>query len=220
MQPNQYESPAPTTAMPVDEWFTQSGPPDAPLPNSPNRRKAIIGIIGVLLLATGLIVFFATRSSSPQSISCLTQTDYTDLVALITSVNDDGTSLDDVAPHQLLYTHNVAFVGGRTLIDDDTSPGTTTLLKGLDDYAKNKQSTAPITIHIAANYTSITDMSLLQQRMAKIRNQLIESGFDSSYIVTEAPSFVALDNETDFDGDDIVILSIAPAATCINTETP
>lgn len=221
MNQDSYQTSQPQSATPVDEWFKQATTPTQP--PAPKRSKRIVVAALILLTvvasATGIFALLNNPSIVQTQAACYPVANYKDLVTIINNYSDDGmVTLDNIRPQQLLYSHRLYFTPTLPSIDSDASPDASEFITALGNYYKQHASTAPIVVRVKANYSTGTNEGIVKTRIANIKAALQQAGFGTEYIVTEDPVFIQQDDETDFEDNDVVVISIAPSASCDATE--
>lgn len=199
----------------IPQWL-QQGDISPAVPPKKSKRLLII-IISIILLLSCILVGYAIFVA-PSSNNCLSASNYRGLLDSIKTVNSDVIDETAIQPQQLLYTQPVYFQQRTTDFDTEKLEDVVDFLESVGIFYQEQHTTAPFTVQIDTSYLSVDTLKLAQERVARIKDILVQAGQDASSISTPPPTMIQLNDESAED-DDIqdnppVFVSITPTMRC------
>lgn len=199
-QPTQ-QTPQSTTTVETVEWFDSL--PD-PATKPPKKNHTLVIVIGALSAVT-IIMTVVALVIGGQSARCLTTND---LKSLLSVEELDAVS----APTLSFFSYPLEFLPATTTYNDSAMDETGSMfIERIRNWYSNR-SDASIVITLSADYFAETEKQLAEQRISRVKADLVAAGIAAENIVTKQPFLN--DPENDAELASTVTLAITSDVTC------
>lgn len=176
MNPQQTQSTSQQDAS-AAEWFrTVQQTPDQPPTRKVSKRTILLIVLIVLTVIMMSLLFFFSPGQSSKATACLTKDDYQ---ALTGSAFGDE---EEFAPAKNFFTYSVHFTDGSSNYDPEDKPSDKDVIMKVGDFYKSRDGKS-IIINVSTEYVEDTDLSLSNERLTAITNDLIAAGVSESVII-------------------------------------
>lgn len=178
--------------------------PAGPKPSGKKWKFAVIILICVLIMGS-IFALIATYAPKPASTGkCLDNSQYEDFIG--------RKNEDTLRAQENFYTQSVRFDTGTIDYAAKEEPTTDTFLRKIGTLYQNNHNESSIVVSITNDYLAGSSAQIAKDRIAKLKEALIEYGVPESAITTNKPQ--AITSEDESASDVPAIISISSHSKC------